>query len=595
VGAPQQNEQEGAVYVYAYDDASGQWAEQRLLTGSTVDGQSHFGHAIAVEGDQALIGAPRVDGGVGQAFLFGRGDDAWREVSRLVPFDGRSNYRFGTAVGFNGTEAWIGAPGAARAAGRVYAFTYDADSGDWSSATKHGGTMASSRDFMAASLALDAATAVVGLVGADFGEGRAAIFTKDAETGAWTLTDTVLGEDRGLEAVLGDKLDCADGKAGRFDCERTDLVSFLPIKDVGGDRGTRINDVWGWTDSETGVEWVLLGRSDGTAFVDISDPENPFFAGDLPMTEGSRENVWRDMKVYENHVYIVADNAGEHGMQVFDLTQLRDVTEDEAPVTFTETVHYDKINSAHNIVINEESGYAYIVGAGGGGETCGGGLHMIDIRTPTEPTFVGCFADPSTGRAGTGYSHDAQCITYEGPDTEHQGKEICFGSNETALSIADVTNKENPVPLAVAEYPNVAYTHQGWITDDHRYFYVNDEIDEISGKVPETRTLIWDVTDLDDPQLIKEYSWGTTASDHNLYIDGNLMYMSNYASGLRIHDISDPENPVEVAHFDTSPGGSNGPGFTGTWSNYPYFESGVIPVSSINEGLFLIKKREANL
>ena len=138
----------------------------------------------------------------------------------------------------------------------------------------------------------------------------------------------------------------------------------------------------------------------------------------------------------------------------------------------------------------------------------------------------------------------------------------------------------------------MSYTHQGWISDDHHYFFVNDELDEISGSVPETRTLIWDITDIDDPQLIKEYTWGSEASDHNLYIDGNLMYQSNYVSGLRIHDVSDPMNPREVGYFDTMPVGDNSAGFAGSWSNYPFFESGTIVVSSIGEGLFILKKKQ---
>ena len=88
---------------------------------------------------------------------------------------------------------------------------------------------------------------------------------------------------------------------------------------------------------------------------------------------------------------------------------------------------------------------------------------------------------------------------------EHQGKEICFSSNETALSIGDVSDKENTIALSRADYPNVGYSHQGWLTEDHKYFYMNDELDELQGKVEQTRTLIWDVQDLDDPQLIKEF------------------------------------------------------------------------------------------
>ena len=277
-------------------------------------------------------------------------------------------------------------------------------------------------------------------------------------------------------------------------------------------------------------------------------------------------------------------------MQVFDLTQLRNVR--NAPVEFKETAHYDGIFSAHNIVINENSGYAFAVGSNGGGETCGGGLHMINIEEPARPTFAGCFADTTTGNQKTGYSHDAQCVIYHGPDVEHDGKEICFGSNETALSIADVSDKKNPVPLSSATYPNVSYVHQAWIDDEHRYLYMGDEGDEFGGDLEGTRTLVWDVTDLDDPIMVKEYIAETQATDHNLYIKGNYAYQSNYVSGLRVLDISDRENPVLVGFFDTEPFGEDEPGFNGSWSNYPFFASGVIVVTSMKEGVFLLKKKE---
>ena len=231
------------------------------------------------------------------------------------------------------------------------------------------------------------------------------------------------------------------------------------------------------------------------------------------------------------------------------------------------------------------------MGNRGGGETCGGGLHIINIQEPQSPTFAGCFADVETGRASTGYTHDAQCVTYAGPDEEHAGKQICIGANETALSIADVTDPSNTVALSRASYPSVSYAHQGWLTEDHRYYYMNDELDEINGQ-PRTRTLVWDVSDLDDPQLVREHFGTQEATDHNLYIRGNIMYQSNYSSGLRVLDVSDPENPVEIGYFDTVPYGDNSAGMGGSWSNYPYFESGVVIVTSRNEGLFVLKKRQ---
>jgi len=367
----------------------------------------------------------------------------------------------------------------------------------------------------------------------------------------------------------------------------------MTIEDLGGASGVNANDIWGWVDPETNREYALVGRTNGTSFVDITDPANPVLKGDLPLTEGANPAPWRDIKVYANHAFIVADNSGEHGMQVFDLARLRE--DSDSAVIYNADAHYDGIASAHNIVINEDSGFAYVVGAGGGGETCGGGLHMVDIQDPLTPEFVGCFADPSTGRSGTGYSHDAQCVMYEGPDTEYQGREICFNSNETALSISDVTDKENPVAVSIAEYPNVAYTHQGWLTEDFEYFYMNDELDELQDKVVGTRTLIWDVTDLDDPQLVNEFMSENLSSDHNLYIQGDVMYQSNYRSGLRIFDISDRANPVEIGFFDTYPEGTDKPGFDGSWSNYPFFPSGSIIVTGIGEGLFVVRKQNVDI
>ena len=80
-----------------------------------------------------------------------------------------------------------------------------------------------------------------------------------------------------------------------------------------------------------------------------------------------------------------------------------------------------------------------------------------------------------------------------------------------------------------------------------------------------------------------------TATDHNLFIVESYMFQSNYSSGLRIFDISQIANPVEVAFFDTYPADDSS-GFThGAWGNYPFFESGTVIVSSIEEGLFILK------
>jgi choice-of-anchor B domain-containing protein len=385
------------------------------------------------------------------------------------------------------------------------------------------------------------------------------------------------------------RIACTYGQALHYPCWRMDLLSVMTPEELGGSPGVQLSGIWGWTDPSTGREYALVGRMDGTAFVDVTDPIRPRYLGDLPMTPGARPSWWREIKTYKNYMLVSSDGAGAHGVQIFDLTQLRNVAE---PTSFTATVTYTAVKSVHNIVVNEESGFAYAVGSNAGGETCGGGLHMIDIKDPLKPNFVGCFADKQTGRTSRGYSHDALCVIYRGPDQDYQNHEICLGANETMLSIADVTDKKNPKAIARSGYPKVGYLHQGWFTKDMRYFFMNDELDEVGGAVTNTRTLIWDLADLDDPQMVKEYFGPGNASDHNLYINGDLMYQSNYRAGVRVIDITNPLEPVAVGYFDTAPMQPDIPGFDGAWGNYPFFKSGNLIASSTSEGLFVLKARK---
>ncbi len=586
-GAPARDSLNGVVYVFQRDAASGTWEEVTKLAAPGDDRGNQYGSTLLLSDGELLVGAPNAANRTGAVYRYELDDGDWSFAGRLLPFDGQQRYEFGSALALDGNAIWVGAPSASNFTGQIYVFGRD-DAGQLTMSHPLRGEDPSRRDGFGGALAVRGDLAVVGVPGDDFGEGTTAIYERT--DGHWRRVSTVWSEVTGFDAITEGQVDCDDGSAAAWNCSEVDIVSFLPVSDIGGGRGVRMNDVWGWTDPENGREYAIVGRVDGTAFVDVTDAGNPVYVGNLAMTDGARMSVWRDMKVYKDHVFIVSDGAGPHGMQVFDLRQLRDVR--GAPVEFEETVHYDGIASAHNIVINEETGFAYSVGSSGGGETCGGGYHMIDIRDPQNPTFAGCFAHEGTGRRGTGYTHDGQCVVYHGPDSQYSGREICFGSNETALSIADVTDKDSPVGISTADYPNVAYSHQGWLTEDQRYFYMNDEGDEPRGLVDHTRTLVWDVADLDDPILVKEHFGVGESTDHNLYIRGRYMYQSNYVDGLRVLDIGDPVNPVEVAFFDTVPfEGAGG----GSWSNYPFFESGVIVVTSSREGLFILKKRQRTL
>ncbi len=370
---------------------------------------------------------------------------------------------------------------------------------------------------------------------------------------------------------------CVDGQADYFPCDNVALASYLPMSAIGGGRGS---DVWGWTDPSTERRYVIAGRDNGTAFVDVTNQRRPVYLGNLP-TSGTNNVIWRDIKVHDNHAYIVAE-AREHGLQVFDLTQLRDVDRKGDPVTFTETAHYSGFGRAHNIAINEDSATAYVVGAREDTRECQRGLHMIDLSAPAAPTFAGCYAED-------GYTHDTQCLNYDGPDTRFAGREICFASNEDTLTIVDVTDKAAPVQLARVGYERTGYAHQGWLTKDGSHFVMGDELDEIrfGGK---TTTLIWDVSDLTAPVRFAQFANDTTSIDHNMYVKGDLIFQSNYRSGLRILDASDVASGElrEVGFLDTWPQDDDTAFSHGTWSNYPYFENGLIAVHGY-DGLFLVR------
>ena len=106
-----------------------------------------------------------------------------------------------------------------------------------------------------------------------------------------------------------------------------------------------------------------------------------------------------------------------------------------------------------------------------------------------------------------------------------------------------------------------------------------------------TRSIIFDFTDLDNPAYHFDYLGTTAAIDHNGYVKDNVYYQANYTAGVRMIDVSNVANKVfsEVGFFDTYPENNN-TNFNGVWNVYPYFPSGNIIISDIDNGFFVIRK-----
>jgi choice-of-anchor B domain-containing protein len=279
--------------------------------------------------------------------------------------------------------------------------------------------------------------------------------------------------------------------AGEYPCKEYDLMARMPVAVLANNNGNpEGSDIWGWTDTTTGKEYAIAAMTNSTAFVDVTDPLNPIFLGRLDSNAGN--NFWRDIKVYNNHAFIVADNVGAHGMQVFDLTKLRGLTTAQP---FEADTIYTGVGSCHNIFINEETAVAYLVGC----DIYSNGPHFVDISNPLNPVSLG-------GYANDGYTHDAQVVTYNGPDTTYTGKEIFIGSNESKVVILDVTDKNNIVKISSIDYTQLGYTHQGWFTEDQRYFLLGDETDEQDFGM-NTRTLVFDFFRFREPYFILNIFW----------------------------------------------------------------------------------------
>jgi len=365
--------------------------------------------------------------------------------------------------------------------------------------------------------------------------------------------------DPGVGVVMPDT-----SESGSWIADGILVQSHMPISVFPGGNSL-CNDLWGYV-SPSGREYALVGFSDGFAFVEITDPTSP----QLIFWHNGPNSTWRDIKVVGTHAYGVTEAGG--GINVYDMSNI-----DNGTVTFRGTTGS---GASHNIVANPDTGYIYRVGGNGPG------LRAYNTNAnANNPPFVGSWNDF--------YIHDAQVVVWQnGPLA---GRELAFcnsgtgnGTGDTRLRIVDVTNKSNMVLIGDVAYSNRAIAHQGWLTEDQRYYYLNDELDESNFGFT-TRTRIIDVQDPTNPIEVGFFTSGLDAIDHNLYTHNGMVFESNYRSGLRVFDYAtDPLNPVEIASLDTFPA-DDAASFDGNWSNYPYFPSGTIILSDMQQGLIIAR------
>lgn len=380
-------------------------------------------------------------------------------------------------------------------------------------------------------------------------------------------------EDKSVHRPYPSPRKSGEGQAA-FAASNVQLMSWLPLGDLSAG-ATSGNDCWGYT-SPSGREYAIIGLSNGTAWVEVTDPGAPVFIAHRT----GPNSLWRDIKVYGDNAYAVSE--GGSGIQIFDMSNI-----DGGVVTLVNTVTVGSCTtSTHNVAIDTTSGFLYR--CGGGGAPCAGGtpqgLLIYNLgANPDNPPHVGSYT--------TRYVHDLVVVVSTRPGPLN-GQQLAFcaadntsGGGTANLHILNVTNKAAITSVATGTYTSNSFSHQVWLTPDQRYAYLNDELDEQSFGFT-TRTRVFDVSNPAAPVLLGFFTSGSTAIDHNLYVTGDKIFEANYRSGLRVFNNTNPTAPTVYGFFDTWESDDVAE-FNGLWSNYPYFPSGTVIGSDLEKGLFV--------
>ena len=314
-----------------------------------------------------------------------------------------------------------------------------------------------------------------------------------------------------------------------------------------------VSDVWGYTD-ETGIEYAIVGYMNGTSIINVSDDE-PFEVANIIGPSNGDYYFHRDYKTYNHHLYIVNEMyGGDVGMQIIDLSPLPN-----NPPIQLET--YNGIAQSHNLWI-DSSGYAYIE------HQTGDNIHILNLSNPSSPIYESSFSNQALNCHDI-YTKNNMAYVSEGWSNQ-------FG-------IYDVTNLDDIILLATI--PCDGYAHNAWLNESGTHLITTEETQNITVK-------IWDVSDLNNIILTGEYL-GENGLAHNVHVSNNHIYISHYTTGLKIVDIFNPYDPIEVAAYDTYFENNEG-GFYGCWGAYPFTNNNYIYASDMQNGLFILNFNDIN-
>ena len=307
---------------------------------------------------------------------------------------------------------------------------------------------------------------------------------------------------------------------------------------------TGICDVTGWTDPYTGREYAIVGNWGLPYFppsrvwiVDVTDPTTPTEVTYIDGVNGF------DVKAYDHYVYTCDGNYGNP-------SRIIDIANPQAPVLLP-----TQFTGTHNISISDDGFLFQEVS----------GFSIWDLSAnPQVPNM--------RWHAGNNNGHDS---------TPVPGQRVWdFGGYDGFAKLWDYSDPDTLTTMCTVAWPSINYFHSGDETDDRNYLYVCDEL--ATGTQPDI--YVFDVSNYQTPGLVTSIH-DPNATVHNLYIIGNLAFVSHYNSGFKTLDLSNPAAPTVADAYDTNV--LTGDGYDGAFGVDPFLPSGIVLVSDWDNGLFV--------
>ena len=245
-----------------------------------------------------------------------------------------------------------------------------------------------------------------------------------------------------------------------------------------------------------------------------------------------------------------------------------------------------------------------------------GDLRIIDITDPRRPRELANWDVRRDGPVATRGQLAARRDVFDHSAWPFdKGNKVYASFWAAGVQFLDISKPASPRLIGQTPYrPEDGYrgAHSGWFNEDETLFIQNDEAMQPVGsgsRASWTFQRVFDTSSLERPKLLSTFatesavpgSDGKVATDgiysvHNAVIKGDRSYASWYSDGVRVVDLSDPRNPVEVAWFVPPPSSPRQTAATAqsgrrdmpvVWGVFPW--KGMVLASDMNSGLWVFR------